>query len=263
MSEINWGALEHPDFAVNALKADALGRRDATEQAKQNALRGYAANPDASISQLMAVDPEAALQMQRARREERAQAARADAGAKYASGDHAGAQTAAAQAGDFDLAASIANMDEASRKAAHGRADVLASVGFSLRQLPYDQRRQRLMAMGDQFKDLGLTAEQLAGFDPSDANIDAQVSQALSIKDQLDNADREADNKRGDAQLTETQRHNRKAEANAAATSATSAYSARTGRMSFEARKKAGGFGTPGAGAVIGPQLDGEWQEDQ
>lgn len=41
----------------------------------------------------------------------------------------------------------------------------------------------------------------------------------------------------------------------------TSAFSAQTGRMSFEERRRQGGFGTPGVGGVIGPALDpNEWE---
>jgi hypothetical protein len=36
---------------------------------------------------------------------------------------------------------------------------------------------------------------------------------------------------------------------------------AQTGRLSYEARKAAGGFGTPGVGAVLGGSLPSGWQE--
>lgn len=76
-------------------------------------------------------------------------------------------------------------------------------------------------------------------------------------------------------QENEGQRHNQVGEAqgwrgldinqqnaNSQATSAgAAATGAQTGRLAYEARKAAGGFGTPGVGGVLGPNLDpNEWE---
>lgn len=76
-------------------------------------------------------------------------------------------------------------------------------------------------------------------------------------------------------QEQEGQRHNQVGEAqgwrgldinqqnaNSQATSAAaSATGAQTGRLAYDARKAAGGFGTPGVGNVLGPNLDpNEWE---
>lgn len=209
MPEIDWSALHTPDFAGNALKSAQEGRSDAMVAAKQNALRTYATNPDAGIHDLMAVDPATALQLQKGRREEQAQVARTTAASKLAAGDPNGARQAALGAGDVDLAAAIGKMSAQDRAEAKARADALGNAAFGLKKMPYEQRRPALAAMAPQLAPLGITPEQLAAFDPTDQAIDAQVTQVLGIKGQLEQADREDDNHRADATLTETVRSHR------------------------------------------------------
>ena len=139
----------------------------------------------------------------------------------------------------------IDGMDESQRKQARDRAEVLASAAYSLRQVPYAQRAQRLAAMVGQLGAYGITPEQLQGFDPTDAAIDAQIAGALSVKEQIEQANKARDDARLQAQFEETRRHNRASEANAAGRLG---LSREAHRARLDGR---GGYGTPGVGAVV------------
>jgi hypothetical protein len=108
------------------------------------------------------------------------------------SGDRAGAQQLAAGSGDADvmrgLREAIAGMDEQQRQQARERAQAFAGVGASLLQIPYEQRQAALSnpQVQAQLQGFGIDPQQLAGFDPTDANIQAAIGPAAQISDLLE-----------------------------------------------------------------------------
>lgn len=208
MAEINWGLLQTPDIVGNALKYQIAGQERGRDDAKRNALKQYATDPDGAINALMGLDPVAATALRKSRTEQAALDVQQKAGAAYASGDRAGGVKIATQGGQFDLAKQIADMGEAERKAAAERNGTLASVLFGLQDLPYEQRKARLAEIAPHAAQFNLTSEQVLGYDPTDANNQTLLAQSMSVKEHLEQADRRADNTRADAQFGETRRHN-------------------------------------------------------
>jgi len=123
MAEINWGALQTPDFAGNALRYRRAGEEDGRETATRNALKGYGTNPDGAIQDLMGVNPDVAMQMQdRQRKEQEFQRGQQDrqsriTGAQaYAKRDFDGARNAYAGIGDMDGVSATDDAQAASAK---------------------------------------------------------------------------------------------------------------------------------------------------
>ncbi len=231
---------------------DAMRRKTVT----QNALALYQTDPEAAVKALMPVDPGTALQLRGVARQDRTDAARTKAADQYGSGDVAGATQTAIGAGDFDMARQIAALTKEQRDVAKQHAEELGSYAYSLKGLPYEQAKARIAADTPMLLKRGFKSEEIASFDPTPQNIDVVVGQAMDLKTALDHADKSADNQRADQTAAEVARHNREAEKVARQNAGTSAYSAQTGRMSFNERKKAGGFGTPGASAGTWEPLD-------
>jgi hypothetical protein len=257
MAEINWGALETPDIAGNALKYAQAGRQQAQVNAKQNALKTYATDPAAGISQLMAVDPEAAMQLQKGQQEQAQLQARKQAYGKATAGDYAGARTIAGNAGDAATLEAIGKMDDQQKAQAKDRAEALAAAAYSLRDVPYEQRKARLAQMTPELTQHGLTAEAIQSFDPSDVAIQGVMSQALGLKGLLEQGNKDRTYGLQEKQFGEIQRHNRVGESTAQAQVGVARGNLGVRQQEYKARKEAGGFGTPGvAGKVIGPDLD-------
>lgn len=169
-------------------------------------------------------------------------ARRTAAGAAVAKGDFAGARTAAE--GDFDLLEGIGKLDEAQRKAARDNAEDLGGFAAALKNVPYEQRRGIIAQAKDTLVGYGMRPEQIDAFDPNDQNLDAQLASAMDLKTALEEANRLRDDKRAGEQAAEVRRHNR-------VTEGLSADNNRRGWASFNERKKAGGFGTPGVGGGV------------
>ena len=255
--DINFGALQYANPFKAFSEGQEIGVQNRQRQARQAAGSVFAADPDrAAQIMLEAGDWEGGLTARKYAKEDRQEKARAAAATKYASGDSKGAQADALAVGEVDLAKSIASLDESARKAVKERNDIFGASLYHIGKMPYEQRRTEIQQLKPGLIQQGFTAEQIDAFDPTDQNVGALLNQSLGVKELLVAADRETDNARADRQAGETARHNRASEATAARNANTSAFSAQTGRMSYEARKKAGGFGTPGAGRVLGADLD-------
>jgi hypothetical protein len=67
---------------------------------------------------------------------------------------------------------------------------VLGNAASTLRNVPYEQRRQALEQMAPQLAQMGVSPEQLQGFDPTDGAIDGIVAQTLGVKGVLEFADK-------------------------------------------------------------------------
>lgn len=133
------------------------------------------------------------------RTKQQVQAARPQIAQRVASGDYAGARSAAAAVGDFDYADVIGKLDEGRRKQLERESEAQGSVAWQLRQLPPEARAQALAG--------ALPALRAAGFadtewtDLGDQALDGKIAVASNIKDVFDR-------QLGTARLAETQRHN-------------------------------------------------------
>lgn len=262
--EINFGLLQTPDFVGNALSGFEAGRRLRSARNKRNALAMYGTDPQGAINALRTEDPEMAFNLEDRQQKQADRATKIRGAQAYAGGDMEGARTAFADAGDIDA---IQGLDEQKRAAASKAAQDLATVAMSLKGQPYEARRQTLSdpQLQQFLADHGLPPDRVANFDPSDQALDVFINDAMTFKERLEQsnkdrefglkkADSEADNSRADQKLSWDMKHGDRMAGIAAQNAGTSAYSAKTGRMSYEARKAAGGFGTPGNGA-------GQWEE--
>lgn len=192
VGEINFGALQMPDFVGNALEAYQSGQKQRQALDQRNALALYGSGDrKGGINALMAVNPEAALKLEDRetdlidrQRKEKERQTRIDATRAYANGDTKGARAGFAELGDMDA---ITGLDEASRKAAQKATEDLAEAALSLKGGSYEERREALA--NPQFQawlgQHGFTPEKLAGFDPTDQALDRFIEDAMSFADRL------------------------------------------------------------------------------
>lgn len=156
---------------------------------QRSALGTLAQNPNDSraLGALAMVNPQAAMQMRAFGQQQQAQEASRRAGALAASGDTAGARNVMLQAGNIEGAADLTRLDEQQAKAARERAQAMGGFLTYLQGVPYEQRRAVLQQRsGELQRSFGLTAEQIAAFDPNDQNIGALASQTRTAAEQLD-----------------------------------------------------------------------------
>ena len=120
----------------------------------------------------------------------RKQATLGQIGGMAAAGDGAGARRTALEAGEFDIIDKLDSMYDSQRKRTVEVTRSIAPVIASLKQLPPAMRMQ---AASSVLVERGLTPEQIAGLDLSDAGIDAKIGEAMTITEyfaqQKDNRD--------------------------------------------------------------------------
>ena len=78
----------------------------------------------------------------------------------------------------------LAQMDEQQKAQALERNNTLARAAMSVRQVPYEQRKQVLMQQAPVLSQMGIDTEMLAQFDPTDEAIDGIMFQIMEL-DQL------------------------------------------------------------------------------
>ena len=120
----------------------------------------------------------------------RKQALRGQIGGLAANNDGAGARRLALENGEFEILDQLGRMGDEDRKRTLEVTRSIAPVIASLKQLPPAMRMQ---AASSVLVDRGLTPEQIAGLDLSDAGIDAKIGEAMTITEyfaqQKDNRD--------------------------------------------------------------------------
>ncbi len=79
----------------------------------------------------------------------------------------------------------ISGLNPAQRLAAARQAEQLAAVGVGLKSVPYGERRAVLGHLGPALARGGVDPAAMAGFDPTDDNLDDQVAAALGLKAML------------------------------------------------------------------------------
>jgi hypothetical protein len=197
MSEINFSLLQPVDVGALTQQGFATGMALVKHVQTQGALKSYLANPNDpnAYSALAALDPQAAQAIQRQealRRQEEARVAeqqrRQSIGAQYASGDTAGARTAAIGAGDFDLVEQFGKLDDDSRKRSVSFWTAAAPLAYKLRQIADPQQRKQLFeAAKPQLLAQGADEATLSQFDPTnDTALDAVITTGQKVSDLID-----------------------------------------------------------------------------
>lgn len=205
---INWNILSSaPNPGEMLLQGYSSGQQAAAQRQRMSLLDRQAEREESQY--------QAWLEKQRRQRE---------LGETYST-DPTKARTDALAAGEFDLLEQFGKLDNQARDLAAKNAADIAGVGFSLKQKPYEERRALLNNPGtvSYLTQRGFTEEQIAGFDPTDANLDGVISQGQTLAQQIEqfNKTREfgqkgediaADNARAELQLEEARRHNQEME---------------------------------------------------
>ena len=114
-------------------------------------------------------------------------------GTQAATGDYAGARTAALQGGDFDVLEHIKGLEGDKRDLIKRRAEAAAPVLYTAGKLPYEQRKAYIAQAADSLTANGWTPDEIAGFDPTDGAIGSMVAQAQSISDIFGREEKAAD----------------------------------------------------------------------
>lgn len=209
MAEINWNLNQPQDFVGNALQSYGAGQREGSMKRKRNALAMYGTDPEGAVNALRTEDPEAAFQLEDRTREKGERDTRKKVFSQAAGGDLAGAQQAAGDAGDQELYGAVSKLTAEQKAAKAQQTEEVSSVAYALRQSPYEARKAAMQQLAPYLMERGFSQEALAGFDPTDANLDAVVAQGATLKEMLANAREDriaADNSR---RLDETERYNR------------------------------------------------------
>lgn len=260
MDGINWGGLNNGanPFASftqgmerGAEMREARAQRD-REATRRQAINLFATDPRGAEAGLMAVgDIETAEALRKRREGAATDERRAKVGGMVGQKDYAGAQAEAIAGGDFDMAKSIAGLDEAQRKAAREHAEDLGGFAMGLKTVPYEQRKAIIAQVRPLLLQRGFNEQQIDGFDPSDANITALATSAMDLKTALDEANRQRDDARADAQAEERRRHNSALERQGKDRLGIARDANARGWAAHKARVAAGGYGTPGVGGVV------------
>lgn len=82
----------------------------------------------------------------------------------------------------FQTMRAFAQMDEAQFQQVTRSYAVMAREAMRLQPLPYEQRRAEIARVAPQLQQLGLSPEQISGFDPTDANLSMIVNQARDVE---------------------------------------------------------------------------------
>lgn len=211
MAEINWNLLQTPDFTGNALAAYDAGQRQRNITGKRNALAMYGKDPQGSITALQEYDPEMAFNLQDRHRADLDRQTRKSVLGKAAT-DLAGATQDAYSAGDPDLINAVSKLSADQRAIKAQQTDEVSAVAYALRQSPYEARKQAFPTLAPYLTERGFTPEQIAGFDPTDTNLDTVIAQGASLKELLANAREDRQENDSRRRQDEVEEHNRRME---------------------------------------------------
>ncbi len=121
------------------------------------------------------------------------QGVRREAGRLYGEDPQAARNYALGQ-GDFDLVEQLEGWSqtatEQERKAAVGRFELIGGLASAMLQVPLEQRAAYIQTIAPQLAPLGVTPEQLAGLDLSDASLQGFVSTSMGANNYLTMLDR-------------------------------------------------------------------------
>jgi hypothetical protein len=174
---IDWGLLKQPDPIGDYQAAFQAGRALAGQRIASQAMTGFAANPAAPVDpRLAAADPAAYGQVR---------------GLQKAA-DQAGrvTQATALAAGATAIQDRIAAMSDAQRAAASQAQETFAAILNGLKMQTTDPNQRLAMAqhVAGLHPEFGINPATITPDDVSDAGIAGHVATAMSLKEQLDQA---------------------------------------------------------------------------
>lgn len=193
MAEINWGLLQQPTSPVAAYVGGLqTGKQLGQQQHVLDALKTYdPTNPTPTVNSLLQVGaiPEASgiaqVGFQNQQRQILSQGMNALLQSQQppqpAAPQAPPAQPAPTQAAPTDP--SQLNPDQQAH--ALQTADLFDQVGIQLSQMPYEQRKAALAAATPSLVARGISADQIAGFDPTDQNLAAAHEQIAQLRGQI------------------------------------------------------------------------------
>lgn len=237
MSDINWaGLVNRTNPFAEFSEGMTRGANIRQEQERTNL-----------FAQKQAFEVEEANRKRMA--EEAAMARQQRVGAAIGKGDYGAARTEAG--GDLETLKAIGELDEQQRKLVQERNGVLAAYLTQLEGQPPEAAKAQIMQDAAALMELGFSQEQIAGFQPTPQNLAMMKARALGLEKMLAEQNSLRDDKRAEATAAETARANRAREAQGDRRIGIAADTNRRGWASFNERKKAGGFGTPGVGGPV------------
>lgn len=175
--EINFGILQQPDYAGNALAYYGVGQRNRAQRERRNALLMADSDPLGAISALERQgDFETADRLRVGQERQRIARVRTEVAPMVQAGKYGEAMKASLAGGDSDYAADIAKMSEVERADNLRKLEEGTRLYASLLPLPKEQRAAKL-------KGLGLPDDKIAGLDLSDAGIRSEIMKAAPVAD--------------------------------------------------------------------------------
>lgn len=172
---IDWGLLQPTNALGSYVSAFEAGRQRGKEKGVESALSRYAADPQGAAAELMKYDPQLGMTMQADAKRKADEERRRGYGAQFAA-DPRAAIGAATQAGDFDVAQAFSQMTKEQQAKALEHQQTLAAIGGKLVKMPYDQRVAAMQQLGPALVARGFGQEEIAGFDPTDENLQALMT---------------------------------------------------------------------------------------
>jgi hypothetical protein len=196
---VDFGALRPANPLASFAQGQQYGTQLRQERSRRNALARYAEGDleGAAAEMFAADDPEAAAALTREASRIAEERRRKDVGAEYAK-DPGSARRKALESGDFDLVAEIGKLDADGRARAKAVAEDQGAYALGLKKIPYAQRRAKLAADRERLRGMGFSDAQIDGFDPTDEGLDGVAGAALSVKDQIDLAEKDQDRRKPD-----------------------------------------------------------------
>lgn len=198
----------------SALKSYGQGQEMRRQSNVRNALLQHKDDPTAAAPDLIANgELEQALALQDRKRGLDAEATRKRVLGGYGT-DPGAARTEAMGSGDMQLIGQIQQMDAHQRQVAAQNADEMAAVALALKNAPPEQRKATLSSpqLSEWLALKGFKPEQIATFDPTDANLDAIIAQGSTLKELLAQYKDERAAQFEGKKFEETVRHNKATE---------------------------------------------------
>lgn len=209
-----------PQFG-NILASYDQGREARKEHDVKGALALYDTDPEQGLSAMMKVDPVTGMKLREDYTAKRTAAAKQSV---FQEADPEKRLAAATETGDPATIEAVMKLDKGVREQKKEATDALGGFAFGLRtKVPYDQRKALIQQNIAGLQAAGFTPEQIASFDPTDANLDGVVSQMQTLDQAFKFADQQADNERAKAEADERARHNLEMEGVAGRNAASSA----------------------------------------
>lgn len=186
-----------PQFG-GILASYTAGQEARREQDVTGALALYDSDPEQGVAAMMKADPEKGMKL---REDYSARKQDADRRGVFQQSDPTKRREAATATGDPAVIEAVMKMDGAAREEKREATDAVGGFAFGLRaKVPYEQRRALIQQNAAGLTAAGFTPEQIASFDPTDANLDGLVAQMQTLDQAFKFADQEADNARADVE---------------------------------------------------------------